>query len=125
VKLRGESRHGVKTSLGISRLEAGRRGVAGGDAREWQLSANGGGGETNLTAQAHLTKRQKKSDQLGRREPKGKRTSVKTPPTHGLDGPTRVALARERRGAIGAGWAKGRVGRKVGRAESEEKEFLN
>jgi hypothetical protein len=56
---------------------------------------------------------------------KGKRTFVKTPPTHGLDGPARVALARERRGASGAGWAKGRVGRKVGRAESEEKEFLN
>jgi hypothetical protein len=26
---------------------------------------------------------------------------------------------------VGAGWAKGRVGRKVGRAESKEKEFLN
>jgi hypothetical protein len=25
----------------------------------------------------------------------------------------------------GAGWAEGRVGRKVGRAESKEKEFLN
>jgi hypothetical protein len=56
---------------------------------------------------------------------KGKRTSAKTPPTHRLDGPARVASARERRGASGAGWAKGQVGRNVGQAESEEKEFLN
>jgi hypothetical protein len=56
---------------------------------------------------------------------KGKRTSTKTPPRHGPDGPTRVASARETRGASGADWAKGRVGRKVGRAENEEKEFLN
>jgi hypothetical protein len=55
---------------------------------------------------------------------KGKRTSVKTPPTHGLDGPARVASARERRGARRAGWAKGRVGRTVGRAKNEEKEFF-
>jgi hypothetical protein len=41
VKLRGKSRHGVKTLPGISRLEAGRRGVVGGD--EWQRSAGGGG----------------------------------------------------------------------------------
>jgi hypothetical protein len=54
---------------------------------------------------------------------KGKHTSMKTPPMHGLDGPARVASARERRGANGAGWAKGRVGRKVGRAESEEKKI--
>jgi hypothetical protein len=44
---------------------------------------------------------------------KGKCTSVKTAPTHGLDGPTRVASAHERRGANGAGWAEGRVGRKL------------
>jgi hypothetical protein len=31
--------------------------------------------------------------------------------------------ARERREASGAGWANGRVGRKVGWAESEEKNF--
>jgi hypothetical protein len=38
-----ESRRGVKTSPGISRLEVGRRGVAGGDERKWQRSAGGGG----------------------------------------------------------------------------------
>jgi hypothetical protein len=56
------------------------------------------------------------------RETREKRLAQKT---HGLDGPARVASACERRGASGAGWAKGRVCRKVGRAESEEKEFLN
>jgi hypothetical protein len=39
----GESRRGVKTSPGISRLEARRRGVAGGDEKKWQRSASGGG----------------------------------------------------------------------------------
>jgi hypothetical protein len=41
--LRGESRHGAKTSPGILRLEAGQRGVAGGDERKRQRSAGGGG----------------------------------------------------------------------------------
>jgi hypothetical protein len=36
-----------------------------------------------------------------------------------------VASARKRTGASEAGWAKGWVGRKVGRAEREEKEILN
>jgi hypothetical protein len=39
-----------------------------------------------------------------------------------------VNQRRKRTSAItptGADWAKGRVGRKVGRAESEEKKFLN
>jgi hypothetical protein len=41
--LRGESRRGVKTLPGISRLEAGRRGVAGGNEKKRQQSAGGGG----------------------------------------------------------------------------------
>jgi hypothetical protein len=36
-----------------------------------------------------------------------------------------VVLACGDSDASGASWAKGRVGRKVGRAESKEKEFLN
>jgi hypothetical protein len=56
IKGGGESRRGVKTSPGISRLEAGRRWVIGGDARKWQRSASGGR-KTNLTARAHLTER--------------------------------------------------------------------
>jgi hypothetical protein len=39
----GGSRRGVKTSPGISRLEAGRRGVAGGDEKRWQRLAGGRG----------------------------------------------------------------------------------
>jgi hypothetical protein len=35
------------------------------------------------------------------------------------------ALACGRREANGAGWAKGRVGRKVSQAKSEEEDFLN
>jgi hypothetical protein len=41
--LRGKSRRGVKTSPGISRLEAGRHGVAGGDEKKRQRSVGGGG----------------------------------------------------------------------------------
>jgi hypothetical protein len=37
-ELTGESRRGVKTSLGISRLEVRRRGVAGGDEEKRQRS---------------------------------------------------------------------------------------
>jgi hypothetical protein len=37
----------VKTSPGISRLEAGRRGVAGGDEKKWQRSAGGGEDEAD------------------------------------------------------------------------------
>jgi hypothetical protein len=42
----------------------------------------------------------------------------------GLGRPVGCGL-RKRREASGAGWANGRVGRKVGRAENKEKEFLN
>jgi hypothetical protein len=56
---------------------------------------------------------------------KGKRTPAETPPTRGLDGPAREVSACRDSEASEAGWAKGRVGRKVGRAESKEKEFLN
>jgi hypothetical protein len=38
--LRGESRHGVKTSLDIPRLEAERHEVAGGDEKKRQRSAS-------------------------------------------------------------------------------------
>jgi hypothetical protein len=42
----------------------------------------------------------------------------------GLGRPVGCGL-RKWREASGAGWANGRVGRKVGRAENKEKEFLN
>jgi hypothetical protein len=43
----------VKTSLGISRLEAGRRGVAGGDEEKRQRSAGVGKG-MELTGGPHM-----------------------------------------------------------------------
>jgi hypothetical protein len=52
-KLRGESRRGVKTSPGIPRLEAGRRGVAGGDEKKRQWSAGMGKG-MKLTGGPHM-----------------------------------------------------------------------
>ncbi len=62
---------------------------------------------TELIAGARLSKGRGRGGQLGRREPKGK------------------TYSREDAPDVRAGWAKGRVGRKVGRAERKEKEFLN
>jgi hypothetical protein len=78
-----------------------------------------------LTAEAHLIERRGRGDQLGRHEPKGK--------TYSREDATDARARWAGRGGFGlqgqrgqwACWVKGRVGRKVGRAESEEKEFLN
>jgi hypothetical protein len=72
----------------------------------------GVGWKTELTAGARLTERRERSDQLERREPKGK-TYIRKDSTDawarwaGEDG---FGL-RAGRGASEAGWAKGRVGR--------------
>jgi hypothetical protein len=80
-----------------------------------------------LTAGACLTERRGRGGKLGRREPKWKMYFRK----YAIDtwaeqfGPAcGLRPAGEGRPA-GAGWTKGRVGRKVGRAEGKEKEFLN
>jgi hypothetical protein len=78
-----------------------------------------------LTAGARLTERRGKGGQLERREPKGK--------TYSREDATDARARWAGRGGFGlwgqrgqrVGWAKGRLGRKVGRAESKEKEFLN
>jgi hypothetical protein len=78
-----------------------------------------------LIAGARLTERRGKGGQLERREPKGKMYS--------REDATDARARWADRGGFGlweqrgqrAGWAKGRLGRKVGRAESKEKEFLN
>jgi hypothetical protein len=62
----------------------------------------GAGWKTELTAGARLTERRERSDQLGRREQKGKMYFHKDATD------TRVRWGR---GAGGADWAKGRVGR--------------
>jgi hypothetical protein len=83
------------------------------------------GRKTKLTARAHLIERREGGGQLGRREPKGKTYFHKYAIDTRASWAARLNLAHERRGASGAGWANGGVGRMVARAESEEKEFLN
>jgi hypothetical protein len=46
-------------------------------------------------------------------------------PTHGLGGLAGVGFGLRGQRGQQPGWAKGRVGRKVGRAECKEREFLN
>jgi hypothetical protein len=78
-----------------------------------------------LTAGARLIERLGRGGQLGRREPKGK--------TYSREDATDARARWAGRGGFGllgqrgqwAGWAKGRVGRKVSWAKSKEKEFLN
>jgi hypothetical protein len=69
------------------------------------------GEKTKLTAGAHLTERREGGGQLGRREPKRKTYFRKYATDARLAGPARMDSAHERRGASGADWAKGRVGR--------------
>jgi hypothetical protein len=85
------------------------------------------GRKTELTARAHLTGRREGGGQLRRRESKGKMYFCK----YAIDtwaerlGPACELRPVGEERPSGAGWARGRVGRKVGRAESKEKEFLN
>jgi hypothetical protein len=80
---------------------------------------------TELTAGARLSERRGRGGRRGRREPKGK--------TYSREDATDARARLAGRGGFGlrgqrgqrAGWAKGRVGRKVGRAENKEKEFPN
>jgi hypothetical protein len=84
--------------------------------------------KTGLTRGAHasMVDREKAPRTEGVNQ-RRKRTSVITRTTHvGRAAWAGLWLwpAGEER-PVGAGWAKGRVGRKVGRAESEEEVFLN
>jgi hypothetical protein len=101
--------------------------VARGGRRRREKAATVGrrGRKMKLIARPHLAQRREGGDQLGRREPKGK--------TYSHEDATGTRASWTDRGGFGlrgqrgqwAGWAKGRVGRKVGRAEIKEKEFLN
>jgi hypothetical protein len=107
-------------------LEVGGRAARGG-MRRWEKAAMVGrrGRKTKLIVRPHLAERRERGGQLGRREPKGK--------TYSREVATDARARWAGRGGFGlwgqrgqrAGWAKGRGGRKVGRAESKEKEFLN
>jgi hypothetical protein len=93
--------------------------------REKAATVDRRGRKTKQSAQPHLAERQEGGSQLGRREPKGK--------TYSREDVTDVRARWAGWGGFGlrgqrgqrAGWAKGQVGRKVGQAESKEKEFLN
>jgi hypothetical protein len=61
------------------------------------------------------------------RKARSKREDVfpaKTQPTRGLDGPARDGFGLRGQRDQWAGWARGRVGRMVGRAEIKKKNFL-
>jgi hypothetical protein len=94
-------------------------------APEARVSSGGWRWGMELIAEARLIVRRGRGGQLRRSEPKGKMYS--------REDATNARARWEGRGGFGlwgqrgqwAGWAKGRVGRKVGRAESKEKEFLS
>jgi hypothetical protein len=107
-------------------LEVGRRGVAGGDGRKRPGSV-GAVGKTQLLSEARLTERRGRGGRLERARTKKENVFlVKTRPTRGLVGPAGMVSACRLDGHDRwAGWARGRAGHKVGRAESKEKEFPN
>jgi hypothetical protein len=85
-------------------LEAGRRGVAGGDGRKRPVSV-GEVGKTQLTSRVHLIERQGRGGRLGRARKKKENVFPATMrPTRGLDGPVGMVLA------YGDGTAGGLVG---------------
>jgi hypothetical protein len=99
--------------------------LGGREAMAARASSRGWRWGTELTAEVHLTKRRGRGGQLERCEPKGKTYSRED----AIDARARWAgqgdFSLQGQRGQRAGWAKGRVGRKVTRAESKEKEFLN
>jgi hypothetical protein len=99
--------------------------LGGREAVTARVSSGGWRWGTELIARARLTKRRGRGGQLRRRELKGK--------TYSREDATETQARWAGRGGFGlwgqrgqrAGWAKGRVGPKVGRAECKEKEFMN
>jgi hypothetical protein len=89
----------VKTSLGISRLEAGRRGVAGGD--EWQRSADGEEGDGADRQAPHGSDVREKASLPECAKSKRIRLSANTPTWLGPSGPSARAAACGRSDWIG------------------------
>jgi hypothetical protein len=121
-------RRGIKTwsEYLAGHLEVGGRAArCGRRQREKAATVDRCGRKMKLTARPHLAERRGRGGQLERREPKRK--------TYSREDATDARARWAGRGGFGlwgqrgqwAGWAKGRVGCKVGRAESKEKEFLN
>jgi hypothetical protein len=124
--LRGEIKRGIKTwSEDIAwHLEVWGRATWGGRRRREEVATvSRQGRKMKLIAWAHLTERREGGGQFGRREPKGKTYFHKYAINTWASWAGKVEFGpREERGQR-AGWANGRVGRKVGQAESEEKNF--
>jgi hypothetical protein len=131
--------HGCAAVLGtVARLGGMTGSVQEGKSREWVWAAWAKVGRadavglarrlewgTELIVGARLSEKRGRGSRRGRREPKGKTYSR----GDATDARARWAgrgsfSLRGQRGQL-AGWAKGRVGRKVCRAENKEKEFLN
>jgi hypothetical protein len=105
--------------------------VARGAVARWRRGRGHGGAveKKKLTSGVHASARgEREGADDKRRESKKKTYFCKyANGARGLSGlgrPVGFGL-RERRGASGAGWAEGRPGRKVGRAESKKKESPN
>jgi hypothetical protein len=84
----------------------------------------GGGKGVNLTGGAQLIERRGRGGRL--RKALSERENVfptKTRPTRGLDGSAGTVSACGERCGRWAGWARGRTGRGVGRAENQEKKI--
>ncbi len=117
-----------------SEVWSGQRGSGG--AVETRPGLASAVGKMNPTCGAHVSARgEREGADDGRRESKKKTYFCKyanacagwpAGPSGWRFGPGRVGpVGRPRPGKWQAGWAEGRVGRKVGRAESKEKEFPN
>jgi hypothetical protein len=122
VKLRG----GIKAwseDLAWHLVVGGRAARGGRRRREEVATVSRRGRKMKLTARAHLIERREGGGQLGRREQNGKMYFRKYAINTRASWAGKVEFSRERREASGAGWANGQVGRKVGRAKSEEKNF--
>jgi hypothetical protein len=86
-----------------------------------QASSGGWRWGMELTAGARLTERRGRGGRLGRREPKGKTYFPRRRDRRAARWADRDGFGLRGRRCQWAGWARGRLGRKVGRAENKEK----
>jgi hypothetical protein len=95
-----------------------------GEVAAW-VSSGGWRWGMELTAGARLTERRGRGGRFERHEPKGKMYSPRRHDRRAARWTGRDGFGLRGRRGQWAGWARGQVGRKVGRAENKEKEFLN
>jgi hypothetical protein len=115
--LRGDLREGNEGEVVTVRWHP-RRGA--GRAR-WPGSGGSWRWGMELTAGARLIERRGRGGRLGRREPKGKAYFARRRDRRAARWAGRDGFGLQGRRVQWAGWARGRVGRKVGRAKNKEK----